>query len=336
MAKPRIQVVGAGGTIAGKGPSATSAAYQSGRIGTDELLAAVDGLEQIADVHAETLFSTGSEDLGPSQWYELARRIQALADQSDVDGIVVTHGTDTLEEAALFLHLVCRTSKPVVITAAMRASTALSADGAANVHQAVLAATDKRLGACGVLAAMNGQLLHGSRIIKTNSVALETFSTYPSGPVGRLLGDQIMLFDMGRPAPLSGELQHLLSGPGGFANVGIAQLYGGCGDAPLRNWRAGAPDGMVIAGFGAGTMPSELARLAEQMAREGCVIVVSSRVGHVVVVPDTMTAGKDTALLASGVLNPGKSAILLALALADGRTAGEIGRLFDQMADVGT
>ena len=181
VVRPKIHVVGAGGTIAGAGLSATSAAYMPGRVDTNDLLAAVDGLDRIADISAETLFSTGSEDLGPRQWLDLAHRIQTLADQSDVEGIVVTYGTDTLEEAAFFLDLVCRTDKPIVMTAAMRASTALSADGPANIHQAVLAAADRRLKKCGVLVVMNGLILPGWQVVKTSSVALESFRSYPGG-----------------------------------------------------------------------------------------------------------------------------------------------------------
>ena len=94
------------------------------------------------------MFATGSENLGPHQWRILARRIEELAAHSDVDGVVVTHGTDTLEEAAFFLALVCKTEKPIVLTAAMRPSTVLSADGPANLFQAVLTATSPQFQGC--------------------------------------------------------------------------------------------------------------------------------------------------------------------------------------------
>ncbi|MEX0853240.1 MAG: asparaginase domain-containing protein, partial [Bauldia sp.] len=120
--RPRIHVIGAGGTIAGTGSTPTSAAYEPGAVDTNDLMATVVGLDRVADIRVETLFSAGSEDLGPRQWLKLGERVQAAANRSDVDGVVITHGTDTLEEAAFFLDLVCRTEKPVVMTAAMRAS----------------------------------------------------------------------------------------------------------------------------------------------------------------------------------------------------------------------
>jgi L-asparaginase len=327
--KPRIHVIGAGGTIAGSGPSSTSSSYESGRLDAKSLLATVDGLDRVAEISAETAFSTGSENLGPAEWIKLARRVQALSERSDVDGVVVTHGTDTLEEAAFFLDLVCHAEKPVVMTAAMRASTALSADGPANIYNAVLAAGDARLGRFGVLVTMNGSLLPGQQVIKTNSVGLDAFRSYPGGPVARIVGERLILFGGVRPEPLSGAFAHLLDSDNDLPEVGVVYLHAGCGDAPLRAWTGRRRSGLVVAGFGAGTMPQQLAAAAGKIAAEGCVIVVSSRVGEATVLPETMTLhGAD--FLASGFLNPPKSAILLALALADGRSASEINQLLNQ------
>lgn len=330
--RPKIHVIGAGGTIAGTAPSATTASYQSGLLTAADLIAAVDGLDRLADIETETVFATGSEDLGPGQWLKLARRVQDLVARADVDGVVITHGTDTLEEAAFFLDLVCRTEKPVVMTAAMRAATALGADGPANLFQAFLAVTSPQLQGCGVMVVMNNLLLPGWQVVKTNSVALDTFRTYPGGPAGRILGERIMFTEMARPAPLAGLFHSHLAGPAELPPVGIAYLHGGCGDAPIRAVRDSGYTGLVIAGFGAGTLPAPLAQAACEMAAEGCVIVVSSRVAEVAVHPETMTLRAGGGLLAAGFLNPQKSAVLLSLALAAGKDAPEIGRLFDRFA----
>lgn len=330
--KSRIRVIGAGGTIAGAGPFATSSSYESGRLDARDLIATVDGLGLIAEIEAETLFSTGSENLGPREWLDLARRVQALADRSDVDGIVLTHGTDTLEEAAFFVDLVCRTEKPVVMTAAMRASTALSADGPANIYNAVLAAGDERLKCAGVLVTMNGAILPGQQVIKANSVGLDAFRSYPRGPVARIVGERLMLFGGARADPLSGAFRHLLDDKNDLPEVAVVHLHGGCGSAPLRAWKTKPCAGLVIAAFGAGTMPQPLADAAHELAAAGCVIVVSSRVGEAAVLPETMT-GQGSGLLASGFLNPAKSAALLALALADGLPASDIRQLLDRFRD---
>jgi L-asparaginase len=179
------------------------------------------------------------------------------------------------------------------------------------------------------MAAINGLLLPGQQLVKTNSVALEAFRSYPGGPAGRIVGERLLLFGGVRREPLSGAFAHLLDSESDLPEIAIVHLHGGCGDAPLRAWKNGRCSGLVIAGFGAGTMPQPLAEAARQMAAEGCVIVVSSRVGEVTVLPETMTLhGPD--FLASGFLNPPKSALLLALALADGRSASEINQLLNQ------
>ena len=162
-------------------------------------------MERLADVHSETLFATGSENLGPHQWRILARRIEELTADSEVDGVVVTHGTDTLEEAAFFLELVCKSGKPVVLTAAMRPSTALSADGPANLFQAVLAATSPQLQSHGLLVVMNGLVIPGWQIIKTDSVALDSFHAYPGGPIGKIVGESLLVFGSPDLSPLVGR-----------------------------------------------------------------------------------------------------------------------------------
>ena len=330
--KPKIHVIGAGGTIAGTAPSAVTARYESGVLSAADLVAAVGGLDRLADIEAETLFSTGSEDLGPVQWLKLARRVQDLVGRDDVDGVVITHGTDTLEEAAFYLDLVCRTEKPVVMTAAMRPATALGADGPANIYQAFLAVTSPQLRGCGIMVVMNGFLLPGWQVVKTNSVALDSFRTYPGGPAGRMLGDRLTVTEMARPAPLAGVFHGQLAGSGTLPEIGIVHLFGGCGDAPIRAIRDAGYAGVVIAAFGAGTLPAPLAKAACELAAEGCSVVVSSRVAEVAVHPETMTYQAGGGLFASGFLNPQKSAVLLSLALAAGKDGPEIGRLFDRFA----
>ena len=141
--RPRIAVVGTGGTIAGAGNAADgapSAAYTSAVTGADALIAGVPALAQLADVQAEQLLQIDSADFTDAQLLLLARRVVALGARDDVDGVVITHGTDTMEESAYFLHLTMKSAKPIVLTGAMRPGTALAADGPANLRQAVAVA----------------------------------------------------------------------------------------------------------------------------------------------------------------------------------------------------
>ena len=328
-AKPIIHVVSAGGTIAGTGVSATEFTYESVELSAADLVAAVEGLDRDVEIRADTLFTIGSQDLGPVQWLKLAQHVQVLAARADVDGIVVTHGTDTLEEAAFFLDLVCRTEKPLVLTGAMRPATALSADGPRNLYQAVVAASAPQLRGGGVMVVINGLLLPGWQVVKANSIALDAFRAYPGGPAGRFMGGTLILTETPRPAPLAGAFHGHLAKSADFPLVGIAYVQGGCGDAPIRVWHESKCKGLVIAAFGAGTMSQPIADAARDLAAEGCVVVVSSRVGEVAVHVESMTGRGRGGLLPSGFLNPQKSATLLGFALAGGQQAPEVGQLFD-------
>ena len=326
--KPKIHVVGMGGTIAGVGATATNSAYESGQIDTSDLIAMVEGLDQLADVKSETLFTSGSENLGPKQWQKLACRIEELGESPEVDGVVVTHGTDTLEEAAFFLDLVCKPKKPVVLTAAMRPSTALSADGPANMLQATLTVTSPELRSPGILVTMNGLVIQGWQAIKTHSLSLESFCAYPGGPAGRILGKNLILFGAPGPSPIAGRFHDHLLKDKELPPVEIIFLRGGCGVRPLASLNKNELKGLVISGFGAGTVPEDLAASLPEKMNPKCLVVVSSRVPQVMVIPETMTPIKGGNAVPSGMLNPQKSAILLSLALDEGLTVQEIARLF--------
>ena len=326
--KPTIHVIGTGGTISGAGSSETAAAYESGRLDASELVAKVEGLKHAPNIKTENIFSTGSENLGPVQWKILAQRIEELTKSKDVDGVVVTHGTDTLEEASFFLDLVCKPSKPVVLTAAMRPATSLSADGPANLYQAILAAASPQLKGHGILLVMNGTVIPGWQAIKTDSTALESFCAYPNGIIGRISGERLIVSSESCPSPLSGRFHDHLDKDGKLPLVRVIFLRGGYEEGLLEDWIKKDCRGVVIAGFGAGTLPDTVANRIAKLVRSECVIVVSSRVLRVMVMSETMTQIESCNAVPSGFLNPQKSALLLSLALEDGLQTTEIASLF--------
>ena len=158
---PTVVVLATGGTIAGAAGSDVQAAYKSGQVGVDQLLAAVPQAKKIATLRGEQISNIGSQDMNDEVWLKLARRVNELAAMNDVAGIVITHGTDTIEETAYFLNLVVKSRKPVVLTAAMRPSTALSADGPLNFFNAVAVAANKDASGRGVLVVVN-DWIHGA------------------------------------------------------------------------------------------------------------------------------------------------------------------------------
>ncbi len=176
-ARPRITLITTGGTIAGAAASATDLrGYTAGQLDGADLLAAVPQLAGLATVSAEPLFALDSKDMTPAHWLALSRRVQALADDPTVDGIVITHGTDTLEETAYFLTLTVARRKPVVLTAAMRPATALSADGPLNLYQAVQLATRPAAARAGVLAVLGDRILPATTLVKRHPSAIDAFA----------------------------------------------------------------------------------------------------------------------------------------------------------------
>ncbi len=176
--RPRIVLLATGGTIAGTASSATDThGYTAGQLGAEALVAAVPQLARLAELTFEQLFNIDSKDMTPQHWLVLSRRVQMLAALPGVDGIVITHGTDTLEETAYFLQITVNAAKPVVMTAAMRPATALSADGPLNLYQAVELACRPAAARAGVLAVLGDRILPAASLAKRHPTAVDAFST---------------------------------------------------------------------------------------------------------------------------------------------------------------
>ena len=186
-AKPNVVVLATGGTIAGAGASAAnSATYAAAKVPVDKLLAGLPERANVAKVSGEQVFQIASESFTNEHLLRLGQRVSALAKQADVDGIVITHGTDTLEETAYFLNLTVRTNKPIVVVGSMRPGTALSADGALNLYDAVTVAASKDAAGKGVLVTMNDEIQSGRDVSKTINIKTEAFKSQ-WGPLGMVV-----------------------------------------------------------------------------------------------------------------------------------------------------
>ena len=179
---PTVVVLATGGTIAGAAASDVQAGYTSGQVGVEQLLAAVPQAKKLATLRGEQISNIGSQDMNDEVWLKLAGRVNELVALPDVDGVVITHGTDTIEETAYFLNLVVKSKKPVVLTAAMRPSTALSADGPLNFYNAVAVAANKDAAGRGVLVVVNDWIHGAASLTKTSTTAVQTFLSPLSGP----------------------------------------------------------------------------------------------------------------------------------------------------------
>src|SRR3954466_6566119 len=182
--RPNVVILATEGTIAGAAATGTQGGYTSGAVTIDAMLAAVPGIEKLAAVKGEQISNVGSQDMSFDIMLKLAKRINELLPGKDVDGIVITHGTDTMEETAYFLNLVVKSDKPVVLVGSMRPSTAVSADGPLNLYNAVAVAADAKAKGRGVLVVMNDQIHAAHSLTKTSTTAVQTFMSPLRGLVG--------------------------------------------------------------------------------------------------------------------------------------------------------
>ena len=181
---PRIRVLATGGTIAGAQASATDYGYKSGAYDVNSLLKAVPNLDKLAVITGEQVASIGSQDMNDEIWLKLAKRVNEVLKSADADGILITHGTDTLEETSYFLSLVTKSDKPVVMVGSMRPATAISADGPGNIYGGVAVVADPRARGKGTLVYLNDKIHYARNVVKTDTTSVQTFNSIHRGPAG--------------------------------------------------------------------------------------------------------------------------------------------------------
>tara|TARA_Y100000588_G_scaffold375008_1_gene450853 strand:- start:323 stop:1336 length:1014 start_codon:yes stop_codon:yes gene_type:complete len=324
--KKKIVIIGTGGTIAGRANTNSDLAYNAAELNVDELALSVPGLDELADIVLCDLFSLNSKDMSPIEWLKLALTVKEYADDPNISGIVVTHGTDTLEEAALFLELTLNTKKPVVMTGSMRASTALSADGPSNIYQAVQVSTEASASERGVLVVFNGEIYAGWRITKAHSLNTGAFGSVisPGYLIGTVYTGHTSFFVPKGFVWHRGFFSTVLTNSLKLPDVAIHYVTAGGSANILSEFQANSFNGLVVAAFGSGEIPEILIPKLIQLATQGIPIVVSSRVQSVVVLPETMTLKESETIIASRHFNPQKSALLLSLILATENSPADI------------
>ena len=324
---PNIVVLATGGTIAGAAASDVQAGYTSGQVGVDQLLAAVPQTKKLAALRGEQIANIGSQDMNDEVWLKLARRINELVAMPDVDGVVITHGTDTIEETGYFLNLVVKSKKPVVLTASMRPSTALSADGPLNFFNAVAVAANKDAAGRGVLVVVNDWIHGASSLTKASTTAVQTFLSPLRGLVGTVAYGECDFY-RGPVGRNTVDSEFSLDGVTALPRVDIVMAHENMDGALIDAAVAAGAKGVVIAGVGNGNMTKTALDALAAQAKKGIVCVRSSRVatgrvGRKVEVDDDALG-----LVASDDLNPQKSRVLLRLALLKKRNLADIQRLF--------
>ena len=317
MPNPTVHIIATGGSIAGVGPDRMDYIRypELGRhLTIEQNLARVPEIGDNFEIIAEDLVSVGSTAIGPADWIALTERIHAIVrEEPDTAGIVITHGTATLEETAYFLHLAVKTDKPVVITGAMRPPTSISTDADLNLLDAVRIAATPEAAGMGVLTVLNNEIHCAREVYKANTLRVETFKPNELGFLGYADSDQRVVFYRRPVRKHTVDTPFRVDGRRDLPRVDIVHAYAGADGMLVDAVRAHGSDGLVLAGFGTGTFPPAVLAAAESAVAGGMPVVLASRssAGRVVMTPRKAEQG----FIVADNLMPQKARILLMLGL---------------------
>ena len=329
-AKPTVRVIGTGGSIAGVGPDRMDFILYpeiGNHITIQQSLDRVPEIQEIADVRSEDLVSVGSTAIGAAEWLGLARRInQIFREEPDVAGVAITHGTATLEETSYFLHLTIKSSKPVVITGAMRPPTALSTDADLNLLDAVRTAACPDSAGLGVLTVLNNEIQCGRDVTKASTFRVETFRPNELGFLGYADSDGKVIFYRAPLRRHTSNTPFMVDSMTDLPRVDIVYSYAGADGLLVDAVRSNGSDGLVLAGFGGGTFPPAVIDAAVKVVDNGIPVVLATRstAGRVVTTPKKDEQG----FIVSDNLLPQKARILLMLGLTLSKARHELQQMF--------
>jgi L-asparaginase len=307
-------ILGTGGTIAGQGEEPGAALrYRAAQIGAAALVQAVPALRGLP-LQAEQVAQVDSKDMNAEVWVALLGSVERHLARDEVSGVVVTHGTDTLEETAYLLHRLISSPKPVVLTAAMRPATALQADGPQNLLDAVAVA--RAPGARGVLVVMAGTVFHPEALRKAHTWRLDAFSAGDGGPVAHIVDGALRRYREwpeaspdARPAwPDAGTC---------WPRVEIVTSHAGADGRVIELLCGDGAEGLVLAGTGNGTLAEPLEKAARAAQASGVRVLRASRCAG-----GAVLGGEEGGLASAGALSPAQARIALMLELLKARQAG--------------
>ncbi|MDQ0037495.1 glutamin-(asparagin-)ase [Variovorax boronicumulans] len=327
QALPNVVILATGGTIAGAGASAVnSATYAAAKVGVDKLIAGLPELSKVANVRGEQVFQVASESLTNDNLLTLAKRVSALSKQSDVDGIVITHGTDTLEETAYFLTLTVHTNKPIVVVGSMRPGTALSADGALNLYDAVNVAGSKDAMGKGVLVTMGDNIDSGRDVSKNVNIKTSAFSSQ-WGPLGMIVEGKNYWFR----APVKRHTMNSefdIDSINALPPVEIAMGYEGVSSVAIDAIAKSGAKALIHGGTGNGSVADRIVPNLQKARTDGVIVIRSSRVPDGFVIRNAEQPDDKYDWVVAHDLRPQKARILAMVALTKTSNTKDLQRIF--------
>lgn len=318
----KVVVLATGGTIAGVGDPGKIAGYKPGILTAEVLLWGVPEIDEVADIEVVQVCNVNSDDITAEIWLELANTINQMAEDPDVKGFVITHGTDTMEETAYFLNLTVKTDKPVVLTGAMRPATALSADGPMNLYESVCVAASAEAVGHGVLIVFSDRIYAARTMTKTSTYNVMAIAAGEMGAIGIVRDGAVYLYE----DPMKKHTTESAFDISGLTTLPkVSVLYFSVdADPELLRYAAEHSDGLVIAGAGAGEFSEKWIEIINELTIP---VIISSRIDDGVITKDNLLC-KNT--VAANTLPPQKAAILLRLALTGETSQEQLEALFEQ------
>ncbi len=322
-----IILIGTGGTIAGTGTDGKTSCYTAAQVEIDELVLEAPFINSLSNIESKNMFNIDSSDMSFEKWIELADYINKEAQRDDVNGFVITHGTDTLEETAYFLNLTVKTEKPVILTGAMRPSTALSADGPFNLFQAVGLAKSKEAIGKGVLVVFSDGIYAARDVHKVNTFRTDAFNQKDFGCLGYMRDEAPYFYNTSVKKHTVNSEFDVNTLKERIPKVEILMFYVDADVEILKN-TAKFSNGVVLAGAGCGGCNNKWEKKIKELAGENFSIVKSSRIanGLVSCVEEKHTGNE----IYANNLSPTKARILLTLALNKTNDSVKLQRIFDE------
>lgn len=324
-----IVIIGTGGTISGAGESETGAKYSSSKIDINQIVQTVPNILDVANITAEQLFQEASQNFNNELLIKLANRVNELLAQRSIDGVVITHGTDTMEETAYFLNLVINSKKPIILVGSMRPSTALSADGPLNLYNAVALASDDESPGKGVLILMNDKIFSARDARKAHTTNVDAFVADNFSAIGQVyFGNSEIYYQSTKRHTYKSKFRVKDFGEN-IAKTDIIYIHANFDHTIIDNLISSGTKAIIVAGVGDGNVSSETLEKLKIASKQGVFIIRSSRLNGGKVIRNVEINDDEFGFVTANNLSPQKARILAMLALSKTTKINDIQEIFD-------